>query len=104
MQKITFGEYLKSRDQLLEAVDKPSHSIVEYVVRKYCKLDMEGSTYDLKPKQTITVEWVAINENAYIPCYIVLSGNTVRNHDQSNISCGKLNKWLSRNADKGNVL
>ena len=95
---ITFKEYLESKDRLREAVEQTPIQLVEYEVRKYCRLPIgtskeEKELLSLKPKQTLVVEWhyddiknpqptnVALNEEKFHPYW---NGK-------------KLEKWLIRN-------
>jgi len=62
MEKLTFKQYLDSKDKLLEAIEESPIYTATYTVSKYCKLPV-GETKDLKehihlkPKQRIIVEW-----------------------------------------------
>jgi len=62
MKKITFKEYLESKEQLRKAISESPVRTVTYIVNKYCKLPvgetMEKKQYiPLKPKHKIIVEW-----------------------------------------------
>src|SRR5271170_5200582 len=61
--KLTFKEYLESKDKLREAVLKTPQRTATYTVRKYCKLIIGESKEEkkqmvLKPKHKICVEWL----------------------------------------------
>ncbi len=62
MKKITFKEYYESKEQLLKASNNYPTTIIEYVVKKYCKLPIldENSVKNyisLKVKDTIKILW-----------------------------------------------
>jgi hypothetical protein len=62
MEKITFKEYLESKEKLRQAINESPVRTATYIVNKYCKLPI-GNTKDdkqyvpLKPKNKIVVEW-----------------------------------------------
>lgn len=63
MDKLTFKEYLDTKQKLREAVENTPQRQARYKVRKYCKLVVgeskdEKQYISLKPKQTIVVEWM----------------------------------------------
>lgn len=62
MKKITFKEYLESKEKLRKAIYESPIRTVTYVVNKYCKLPVgktknEKQYIPLKPKHKIIVEW-----------------------------------------------
>lgn len=62
MQKLTFKEYLESKEQLREALLQTPVVMKEYEVYKYCSIalgetDEEKKIVGLKPKHHIIVEW-----------------------------------------------
>lgn len=99
MEKLTFAQYLESKEQLLEAVKETPVQQVSYVVRKYCKIPL-GESKDskeyvsLKPKQTVVVKWLYEDIENPTPMSVA--------HDEVEYdtfwSGEKLDKWLSRNA------
>lgn len=67
VNKMSFKQYLDSKQQLREAVNSLPIERVEYVVNKYGKLPVGESKQSkevvaVKPKQLLTVEW-AIHPN-----------------------------------------
>jgi hypothetical protein len=61
--KLTFKDYLDSKEKLREAVEKTPQRTAIYNVRKYCKLIVgesksSKSHVTLKPNQKICVEWM----------------------------------------------
>lgn len=104
MEKLTFKQYLDSKDQLLKAIENTPVSIVEYEVKKYCSLtigeDEESKVIvGLKPKQKVIVEWHYTSVDNPTPEYVRLVGlketDEAEKHDVF-WSGVKLTKWLSR--------
>jgi len=103
MEKLTFKQYLESKEQLLKAIEKTPISIIEYEVRKYCTLPINETIepVSLRPKNKIIVEWRYDDIHNPTPLSIRFKG--VKNLDESeqydiDMSCIKLQKFLSRHA------
>lgn len=104
-KKLTFKEYLDSKEKLREAAKNTPQQTSEYKVRKYCKLVVGESKVDkeyinLKPKQTIIVEW--LYNNIDNPTVVSIKFDGVRNIDPSNEyetfwEGERLLRWLHRN-------
>jgi hypothetical protein len=104
--KLTFKDYLNSKEKLREAVLKTPQRTATYNVRKYCNL-VVGESKDtkdliaLKPNQKVCVEWVYTDIDN--PTIISLTFENV-NEIQPNETFEtfwegtKLIKWLNRNA------
>lgn len=110
MEKLTFKQYLDSKDQLLRAIENIPVTIVEYEVKKYCSLTL-GESEDvktvvgLKPKQKVVVEWHYIDANNPTPDYVRIVGNKEADEEERHDifwSGAKLSKWLSRHTLRGN--
>lgn len=110
MEKLTFKQYLDSKDQLLKAIENTPVSIVEYNVKNYCSLTL-GENEDskqvigLKPKQKVIVEWHYNNIDNPTPENVRLVG--VKNNDDDEKhevfwTGTKLTKWLSRHTNREN--
>lgn len=109
MEKLTFKQYLESKQQLRKAIENTPVSIVEYEVRKYCSIPV-GETEDekkliaLKPKQKIIIEWRYDNVDNPTPEYIQIAGcQTLCEDDKQPVywSGTKLQKWLLRHTKRG---
>lgn len=66
MDKLTFKQYLESKDVLREAIKQIPVRTAEHVMRKYCRLPVgeskdEKEYISLKPKNRIIVEWLYAN-------------------------------------------
>lgn len=108
MEKLTFKQYLDSKDQLLKAIDNTPISIVEYEVQKYCSLTLGENedakvVYNLKPKHNIVVEWHYDNVTNPTPDHVRLIGLKETDEDEQHDvfwTSAKLTKWLARHTRK----
>ena len=104
--KLTFKEYVESKQRLREAAKNTPQQEVKYTVRKYCKLVVgenkeEKEQINLKPDQTITVKWLYEDFENPTPLSISFAGvNSVDDDDTFSTSWQgfRLERWLSRNA------
>lgn len=101
---ISFSDYIRSKQQLREALQQDPIHTVTYEVRKYCRIPLgetKGSKeyYNLKPKQRISVKWKYSDPDS-IP--EPMSVTIPLEEDTSNLSTfqsgERLLKWLSTNA------
>ncbi len=105
MEKLTFKQYLESKDKLREAIKQTPVHTAEYVMRKYCKLPVGESKEDkkyiaLKPKHKLIVEWHY--QDLYNPTLQSISFDDVDevNADEKHSSFWsdeRFKKWLLRN-------
>lgn len=108
MQKLTFKQYLESKEQLLKAIENTPTAIIEYEVKKYCSLTVgeteeEKQLIGLKPKHKIVVEWLYNSVHNPSPNSIRVVGPKDVNEDEKLLtfwSGTKLSKWLTRHATK----
>lgn len=97
---LTFKEYLESKEQLRQAISQTPIRVVEYSVRKYCKIPLGESQEEkvlvsLKPKQKIIVEWLYEDINNPKPVNVTLESSS---EPFSVYWQGwKLEKWLNCN-------
>lgn len=106
MKKLTFKEYLESKNQLKEAVKNQPIQQATYVVRKYCKLPVlineEKQLTSLKPKHEITVKWVYEDINK--PIIVSVLFNNDSTECKTTWSDDRIYNWLSKNTRvKNNV-
>lgn len=101
MKKLTFKQYLESKEQLLKAIENTPVTVVEYEVRKYCTLTVNEDTeaISLKPKNKIIVEWRYDDIHNPTPIFAKFKG--VKKLDETEqydieIPRLKLQKFLSR--------
>lgn len=102
--KLTFKQYLESKEQLLKAIENVPVATSEYEVIHYCSLPLgeyeeDKVTVALKPKQKIVVEWQYDSVDEPTPLNIKLQG--VTSVDESEVfqtfwANAKLQKWLRR--------
>lgn len=62
MDKLTFKQYLDSKDVLRKAISEAAVQTITYNVKKYCRIPVGETKEDkqyimLKPKQKVLVEW-----------------------------------------------
>lgn len=104
--KISFAEYLNSKQTLRAAVGTIPTRTVEYEVKKYCKLSVGESREDrehvpLKPSHKILVDWLYDDADNPTPLNLRFEGV---GHDASdhvaNWSGERLLKWLMRNTQE----
>ena len=104
--KLTFKEYVASKERLREAVKNTPQQEVKYTVRKYCKLVVGESKenkeqINLKPEQTITVKWLYDDFTNPTPQSIVFEGVKAIDSDKvfnTTWQGFRLERWLMRNA------
>ena len=105
-QKITFKEYLDSKEKLLKAVTESPIRVATYTVKKYCKIPLGESKEEkeyvaLKPKHCIVVEWKYSNPERPEPLSVRFKNikNILEDDEFSTYwSSEKLQQWLKRNA------
>ena len=101
MKKLTFKEYIESKEKLRRAIQETPVASTYYVVKKYCKIRIgESREYRsevaLKPKQTIIVEWRYDDINNPNPISITL--DDISQEEKPIYWSGqKLKNWLSKN-------
>ena len=105
---LTFREYLRSKEQLREAVNETPHQKKEYLVTKYCKL-VVGESKDnkeqvnLKPNNKVIVEWLYEDMDEPTPVNIRFAGvcEEVDNENHATYwQSYKLQRWLLRNTEQ----
>lgn len=105
MDKLTFKQYLESKERLREAANSVPQQTATYDVRKYCKLVVGESKEEkeyikLKPKNKIIVEW-KYDDVDNPTCMSICFEGTEVSQDQrfSALWAGdRLVRWLDRNA------
>lgn len=111
-RNLTFKEYLESKEKLREAIKETPQQATQYDVSKYCKLVVgeskeEKEQINLKPNQTIIVEWLYDDIDNPTPTKITFEG-VCPNIDSSEYNTywqpHKLQKWLLRNTRKKNPI
>jgi hypothetical protein len=109
MDKLTFKQYVESRNQLLKAIENVPVTIIEYEVRKYCTLTLgecaeESVVFNLKPKQKLQVRWMCQNPLLPIPESIKVLNTDVLVEAEEHPTfwnSDKLQKWLIRHTHEG---
>lgn len=109
MERLTFKQYLDSKEQLLKAIENTPKAVYEYEVKKYCSLTLgeteeEKRLVGLKPKNRVVVEWRYDSIVDPTPETIRILGPKEIDEDEKFAtfwSGSKLAKWLSRHAKQG---
>lgn len=103
---ISFKEYVDSKTALLEAVKQTPITRVEYEIRNYCTLSVgeaveEATTFSLKPKQTVIIEWECSDLDRPEPRNVTVDARGTAQEYKVHWSGTKLHKWLLRHAREG---
>lgn len=102
MDRMTFKQYLESKEQLRRAIERTPVVTTVYEVKKYCTLTVGDSLSDkvtvgLKPRNKIVVEWRYDNLLNPTPNFIRLEGVQDMTEDvQTFWTSQKLRSWLLR--------
>jgi len=110
--KLSFKQYLESKEQLCKAIAETPVAVNEYEVKKYCSLKVGESKVDeqnisLKPKHKVIIEWRYDNPND--PTVMSVKFVGLDQVDETftfatSWTGKKLQKWLQRHAkDKNEV-
>ncbi len=105
--KMTFKEYLRTKDTLREAVQETPKQEKEYVVTKYCKLVVgeskdEKEQVNLRPSNKIIVEWLYEDIDEPTPVNIKFDGVCTEVDSENHATYWqsyKLQRWLLRNTE-----
>lgn len=103
-EKLSFTEYLQSKEALLGAIDNTPQRTVEYGVKKYCKLSVGESKENrvqvpLKPNHKILVDWLYDDPDNPTPLNLRFEGTAEHDTEEhvANWSGERLLKWLTKN-------
>lgn len=107
--KLTFKQYLESKEQLRKAIENTPVTIVEYEIKKYCSMAIgeskdESLPIGLKPKQKVIIQWRYDNFENPTPDYVKFVGvNSIDESEEQPLfwTGQKLQKWLLRHAKEG---
>ena len=101
---LTFGQYLSSKERLIEAIKQTPIQTTEYVVVKYCKLPMYDGDNKcvaaLKPTNAIIVEWEYSSIESPTIISIRVLGNPGINEDCDHTTLwegDRTKRWLFKN-------
>ena len=99
MKKLSFKDYVKSKNQLMEAIKETPIQTSSYNIKKYCKLVIGQSKetksfVSFKPNSTIVVEWLYEDMENPTPLNVVVDAETFQVYWKGE----KLTSWLSKNA------
>lgn len=105
--KLTFKQYMESKDRLYEATKLTPKQSRTYTVTRYCKFVVGESTTDrkqinLRPQSSITINW--LYEDVHNPtAYKVTFTNSKDVNDNAPLvpawTTHKIQSWLTRNTE-----
>lgn len=103
--RLTFKEYIESKQTLIEVISRSPIQVLSYSVSKYCKLpvleDGEKIQKLLKPKQVIMVEWEFQTLSNPTPMRLIIEDENDEISEstyQTNWTGTKLKEWLRKNS------
>lgn len=104
MEKLSFKQYLESKEKLREAVENVPVQITEHTVYKYCKFSTgeqeNKQQISLKPKHKVIVEWTYTDmENPEVTSIRFENVDGIDPEQQFDTfwSNYRLQKWLNTN-------
>jgi hypothetical protein len=106
VEKLTFKQYVDSKNQLLAAIEETPIHTSTYCVKKYCKLVIGESKNDkdsipLKPSNIIKVKWLYDDPDNPKPLSLTFEGvRGIINESEHKVywSGSKLLEWLGKNS------
>lgn len=105
MKKISFAEYLNSKEKLREAVTRSPQRVTAYQIKSYCRLMVESNGskqyLPLCPRQIVKVIWLYENRRKPIPIRIYFENVKSVDPDlrfYTHWSGEKLTNWLNKNS------
>lgn len=107
-EKLTFKQYLESKELLKKALENTPTTINEYVVCSYCSLPLgetkeESKLISLKPRSKIIIEWRYDNVDDPTVMSVRISGSKDVDEFENHSTFWenkKLQKWLTRHTKK----
>ena len=107
MNKLTFKQYLESKDQLLKAIGNRPIQIIEYQIDKYCSLEVgkheDRQVLQLRPKNKLVVEWQFESADDLKPTALSISVKDSSiidpNLEFTPADNEKLIRWVTRHTD-----
>ncbi len=97
MERLTFKDYLITKDQLRTALNETPYKVAKYRVTKYCKLELAESAevLSMKPNHELIVEWLYQDMSNPTPQSIVLMTKESNSMIKVKMTHSKFNKWVS---------
>lgn len=102
MRKLTFKEYVESKEQLRQAIKETPVVSLTYCIKRYCKVRIGESKHNrkevsLKPNQRIIVEWRYDDIKNPEPQTIIFDDQSPEEFPLY-WKGSKLSEWLSKNS------
>jgi hypothetical protein len=112
IKKLTFSEYLKSKETLRGIVARDPKIVKEYVVNAYNKLGVKLNDQTVqilvKPNQKLIVEWLYdLSDEEPSITSIRIVGHKTYNEDvtfTSSWSGNRLKKWIMKHTNNGEII
>lgn len=104
-RKLTFKEYMESKDCLHAAVKEIPKTVVEYEVKKYCNFPIGQSSnkqqIKLKPRNKLLISWMCEDRENPTAVAVEFQGTVVdETREKPAWNDKKLLKWLINNTDQ----
>jgi len=104
MKKLTFKEYLETKERLRESIKITPRQSMVYVVEKYSTLVVGESKESkelikVKPKQEIIIEWLYLDINKPTLVNVTFNGTPGTNTYKMYWSTRKIQSWLNKNTN-----
>ena len=97
MERLTFKDYLITKDQLRTALNETPYKVAKYRITKYCKLELAETAeiVSLKPNHELIVEWLYQDMTNPTPQSIVLMTKDTNSMIKVNMTHSRFNKWVN---------
>lgn len=97
MERLSFKDYLMTKDQLRTALNETPYKVAKYRVTKYCKLELaeDADVISLKPNHELIIEWLYEDIDNPTAESILLMTKESHGMIKVNMTHSKFNKWVS---------
>lgn len=101
MERLSFKDYLATKDQLRTALTETPYKVAKYKVAKYCKLELaeDSVVLSLKPSHELIVEWLYEDIENPTAQSILLMTKESHGMIEVKMTHSKFGKWVSSNCE-----
>lgn len=106
MERLSFTDYLATKDHLRTALNETPYKVAKYRVAKYCKLEVQEDTaggiagiLSLKPNHELIVEWLYEDIDNPTAESVVLMTKTTNSMVSLKMTHARFSKWVISNCD-----
>lgn len=101
MERLSFKDYLLTKEQLRTALNETPFKIAKYRVAKYCKLELAetAEVLSLKPTHELIVEWLYEDMDNPTVESIILLTKEANSMISVKMTHSKFSKWVTSNCD-----